>query len=64
MRRIWYGLTIHRIKEVNEPEVLLWHHKVDRHKVQKAKDNIGGVFHLPKMYAGQHFAIHPEWPIA
>ena len=46
-----------------EPD-LLWHQKVNRHIVHKAKTNIGGIFQQPQAYRGQHFAIHPEWPIA
>lgn len=47
-----------------EPDDILWHHKVNRQVVQRAKDNTGGIFHQPAAYRGQHFAIHPEWPIA
>lgn len=49
--------------KVWKPEPGLWHHRVKPPQESKLL-NIGSVFNQPQKARGQHFALHPEWPIA
>lgn len=49
--------------QYTNPTTVLWHHKVKPPQVPRLL-NRGSVFNLPRKPIGQHFALHPEWPIA
>ena len=46
------------------PKTELWHHKIKPPAAAPRLLNRGAVFGLPHKPRGQHFALHPEWPIA
>lgn len=42
----------------------LWHHRIKKKTYGASLVHRGSVYHTPHKDRGQHFAIHPEWPIA
>lgn len=55
---------VYRSQCKSEPHDILWNHRVK--PPQKSRPLMGGgsVFSKPHEARGQHFALHPEWPIA